>query len=43
MKAYGEVDVLNHIFSISVLAGVEWSASRLGRFNPEEEPPILIG
>jgi hypothetical protein len=30
MKAYGGVDVYIHIFLTSVLAGVEWSASRPG-------------
>jgi hypothetical protein len=36
MKAYEGVDVLIHIFLTSALAGGEWSASRIGRFNPGE-------
>jgi hypothetical protein len=36
MKTYGEMDVKIHAFLISVLAGGEWSASRLGRFTPGE-------
>jgi hypothetical protein len=36
MKAYGLVDVYIHIFLTSALAGGEWSASRPGRFTPEE-------
>jgi hypothetical protein len=34
MKAYRGVDVQIQIFLTSALAGVEWSASRTGRFNP---------
>jgi hypothetical protein len=34
MKAYGGVDVLIHIFLTLALAGVEWTASRPGRFTP---------
>jgi hypothetical protein len=36
-KAYGGADVL--IFLTSALAGSEWSASRPGRFTPEERAP----
>jgi hypothetical protein len=39
MKAYGGVDVEIHIFLTSALVGGEWSASRLGRFTPEESAP----
>jgi hypothetical protein len=39
MKAYRGVDVQIHIFLTSVLVGGEWSASRLGRFTPEERAP----
>jgi hypothetical protein len=39
MNAYGRVDVYSHIFLISALAGGEWSASRPGRFTPEERDP----
>jgi hypothetical protein len=34
MKAYGGVNVWIHIFYISALVGIEWSASRPGRFTP---------
>jgi hypothetical protein len=33
MKAYGVVDVLNHIFLTSALAGSEWLALGPGRFT----------
>jgi hypothetical protein len=36
MKAYGEVDMLIHIFLTSALALGEWLASRLCRFTPGE-------
>jgi hypothetical protein len=36
MKAYGGVDAYIHIFLTSALAGGERSASRPGRFIPEE-------
>jgi hypothetical protein len=36
MNADGEVDAQIHIFLTSALAGGEWSASRLCRFNPGE-------
>jgi hypothetical protein len=39
MKAYGGVDVKNHIFLTSALAEGEWSASRPGRFTPVERDP----
>jgi hypothetical protein len=39
MKMYGGVDVQIHIFLTSALAGVEWSASRPGRFTPGERAP----
>jgi hypothetical protein len=39
MKAYGGVDVQNHIFLTSALAGDEWSASRPGHFTPWERAP----
>jgi hypothetical protein len=39
MKAYGGVNVLIHIFLTSTLAVGEWSASRPGRFTPEERAP----
>jgi hypothetical protein len=34
MKACGGVDIYNHIFLTSALAGGEWSASHPGRFTP---------
>jgi hypothetical protein len=40
MKEYGEVDAHFHMFLTSVLAGVEWSASRLGRFTLGENDPV---
>jgi hypothetical protein len=36
MKGYGGVNVYIHIFFTSALVGGEWSASRPGRFTPEE-------
>jgi hypothetical protein len=39
MKAYGGVDIYNHIFLTSVLVGGEWSASHPGRFTPGERAP----
>jgi hypothetical protein len=35
MKAYGGMDVQIHIFLTSALVGCEWSASRPGRFTPD--------
>jgi hypothetical protein len=40
MKAYGGVDVYNHVFLTSALVGGERSASRPGRFTPEERAPV---
>jgi hypothetical protein len=39
MKTYGGVHVWIHVFLISALVGGEWSASRPGRFTPEERAP----
>jgi hypothetical protein len=39
MKAYRGVDVYIHIFLTSVLVAGELSASRPGRFTPEERAP----
>jgi hypothetical protein len=39
MKAYRIVNVQPHVFLTSALVGGEWSASRLGRFTPEERAP----
>jgi hypothetical protein len=39
MKTYGGVDVQTHVFLTSALTGGEWSASRPGRFTPEERAP----
>jgi hypothetical protein len=39
MKAYGGVDVYNHILLTSALAGGEWWASRTCRFTPGERAP----
>jgi hypothetical protein len=39
MKAYGEMDVLIHIFFTSALAGGEYSASRPCRFTLGERGP----
>jgi hypothetical protein len=36
MNTYGGVDVYIHVFLTSSLLGDELSASRLGRFTPEE-------
>jgi hypothetical protein len=36
MKAYGEIDILIHIFLNSAPVGGEWLASRPGRFTPGE-------
>jgi hypothetical protein len=43
MKSYDGVDVQIHIFLTSALAGVEWSASRPGRFTPGETASVPIG
>jgi hypothetical protein len=39
MKAYKGVDVQTHVFLTSALVGVEWSASRPGRFTLEGRDP----
>jgi hypothetical protein len=39
MKAYGGVNIWIHIFFTSTLFGGEWSASRPGRFTPQERAP----
>jgi hypothetical protein len=39
MNTHGGVDVQIHIFLISALVGVEWSASRPCRFTPGERTP----
>jgi hypothetical protein len=39
MKTYEGVDVKIHVFLISAIAGVEWSASRPGLFAPGERAP----
>jgi hypothetical protein len=39
MKAYGVVDVYINIFLTSALLGGERSASRPGRFTPDERAP----
>jgi hypothetical protein len=39
MKAYWGVEVQLHAFSISVLDGGEWSASRPGRFTSRDRAP----
>jgi hypothetical protein len=39
MKLYGGMDVYIHIFLTSALVGVEWTASRPGRFTPWERAP----
>jgi hypothetical protein len=36
MKAYGGMDGWIHVFLTPALTGGKWSASRTGRFNPEE-------
>jgi hypothetical protein len=36
MKTYAGVDAEIRVFFISALVGGEWSASRPGRFTPEE-------
>jgi hypothetical protein len=36
MEAYEGVDVYTHVFLTLALVGGEWSASRPGRFTPEE-------
>jgi hypothetical protein len=37
MKTYGRADVQIHILLTPVLVGVEWSASRSGRFTTEKK------
>jgi hypothetical protein len=39
MKSCGREEVQIQVFLTSVLVGGEWSASRLGRFTPEERAP----
>jgi hypothetical protein len=39
MKTYGGVDIQIRDFLTSVLIGGEWSASRPGRFPPDERAP----
>jgi hypothetical protein len=39
MKAYRGVDVYVHTVLTFALVGGEWSASRPGRFTPEEKAP----
>jgi hypothetical protein len=39
MKTHGGLDVYVHVFLTSALFGGEWSASRPGRFSPEERSP----
>jgi hypothetical protein len=36
MKTYGGADVQIRVFLTSTLVGGEWTASRPGRFTPEE-------
>jgi hypothetical protein len=36
MKSYEGVHVQIHVFLTSAVIGIGWSASRLGRFTPEE-------
>jgi hypothetical protein len=40
MKTYGGVDEKIYVFLTSVLVGDKWSASRSGRFTPEEGAPV---
>jgi hypothetical protein len=42
MEVYVGVDVQIQVLLTSALVEGEWSASRPGRFIPEEEPPIPI-
>jgi len=37
MQTYGGVEVKLHAFLASALDGIEWSASRSGRFTPGEK------
>jgi hypothetical protein len=39
MKAYGGVVYRSTVFSTSALVEGQWSASRPGRFTPEEKAP----
>jgi hypothetical protein len=39
MKTYGVAYLQIHVFLTSAIVGGEWSASRLGRFTPEEIDP----
>jgi hypothetical protein len=41
MKAYGGVDIQNHVFLTLALVGSEWSASRPCRFTPSERTPSI--
>jgi hypothetical protein len=39
---YLEVEVQLHAFLTSALDGLEWLASRRGRFNPGERLPVTV-
>jgi hypothetical protein len=43
MKAYRRVDVYNHIFLTSALAGGECQLHTHGALLPGKEPPVPIG
>jgi hypothetical protein len=42
MKAYRGVDVQTHVFLTSALVVGDWSASRLGRFDPGKKHPVAL-
>jgi hypothetical protein len=43
VKTYGGVEVYIHSYIITAIEGGEWSASRPGRFEATQHPPVTNG